>query len=95
MNDSKLYCWWAYSGKCLRKPCKNCYLSLPVIRGQLDNPNLPTFERERMKQCIYDAFVSKDIKIKKEKKTFNKIKFSKDERERFIKSLKETLKSLT
>jgi hypothetical protein len=88
-------CWWAYSKKCTYTPCRMCYLYLPVLRGQLDDPYLPTFERERMKQCLYDAFVKKDVTLKKTKKRLPRLKLSRDERKRFIESLKETLKSLT
>ena len=94
-NKDKLHCWWAYSRQCLEPECRNCYRMLPVLRGQLDKPYLPEFELTRMKQCIYDAFIKKEVVIKGNKKPkLPKLHLSKVERERFIKSLKDTIKSL-
>ena len=96
MNEKeKLHCWWAYSGQCLEPECRNCYKFLPVLRGQLDRPFFPEFERERMKQCLYDAFVDKSVVIRGNKKRkLRKMYVSRRERECFIKSLKDAIKSL-
>jgi hypothetical protein len=89
-------CWWNYSKQCVLTPCRDCYLFTPIIRGQLDKPDLQEFTQERMKQCLYDAFVKKATIIKRTKKSvFPKLKLSKEERERFILSLKDALRNLS
>ena len=89
---SKKYetCWWHFNNKCLTVKCWGCLFYLPILKGQINDPDFDKFKKQTMLEKLLKVFEEiKSGKIKKVKKKKPVPKVSEETAKLMLDSLRE------